>query len=206
MEKEQKMTDPIAKADGTGEEPAAVAEELAPAATDLRAAWEQFFASLSAEDRAALTAALDRLIAAEEHQLASEARAAEEATMAELEGEAAFAGICERAEAIRALIARISWLRALPMRERLVAALYLDRGMRLHEPTPEEKLEAVLSDPALMRALSERMALLRDRERALRPPTVRASHGARMPARLPEVPKNLKEAEEAAHHYFKIRK
>ena len=185
---------------------AAPAEEQAPTTLPLAEAWRAFLAALSEEDRATVGMLLSSLAeAAREHR----ARAAEEeeaALFSEMESEPAFAGITERRDAMHALIDKIPWLRALPPRERLSAALYLDRGMRLSDPSPEEKLTAVLSDPALLRALAERHARDKAAARAAQPPTAGGTHTQRMPARLPKTPLDLAEAGEAAKHYFKIRK
>ena len=185
---------------------AAPGEENAPATLPLEVAWRAFLAALSEEDRATVGMLLTSLAeAAKEHR--DRAAAAEEAALlSEMENEEAFAGITERRDALRALIEKIGWLRALPPRERLSAALYLDRGMRLHEPTPEEKLSAVLADPELLRALAAHHAKGREAARAAQPPTAGGAHSARMPAHLPKTPLDLAEAGEAAKHYFKIRK
>lgn len=196
MEENQKVT-----------EAALAAEENAKnTEKSLREALADLFSSLSLRDRAMLMQALQRMLAGERERAAQEERAEEEAAMAEMDAMPAFAGILDRAEAVRELIARLDWLRALPMHERLSAALYLDRGMRLREPTPAEKLESVLADPALLRALAEKEALSREAERATRPPAVKGANGSRMPARVPKKPKSLAEAGEEAKHYFKIRK
>lgn len=185
---------------------AAAEENTQTAEKSLREALADLFSSLSEHDRATLLFALQAMLASERARAAQKERAEEEAVMAEMDTMPAFAGILSRAEAVRALISRLDWLRALPPRERLSAALYLDRGMRLREPTPAEKLESVLADPALLRALAEKQALSREAERATRPPAVKGASGGRMPARASKKPKSLDEAGEAAKHYFKIRK
>lgn len=213
MEKNQNKTEEKIIAEALATEAEAVTEEneavpvgAEEAKTGVRAAWNRFFSSLSEGDRVTLLAVLDRLCAGERQRLEHEAHAAENAAIAEMDKDPAFAGIAERADALRTLISKIGWLRSLPMRDRLAAALYLDRGMHMREPTPAEKIEAVLADPALLRALAERQAMAEREAEALRPPTVRAAHSGRMPARLPKEPENLTEAGEAAKHYFKIRK
>ena len=184
---------------------AAPIEEKAPVTLPLGEAWRAFLAALSEEDRATVGMLLSSLAEAAREHRDRAAEAEETALLSEMEKEEAFAGITERRDAMHALIDKIPWLRALPPRERLSAALYLDRGMRLAEPSFEEKLSAVLADPALMRALAEHRA--RDRETAHKqPPTAGGAHSARMPARLPKTPLDLAEAGEAARHYFKIRK
>ena len=185
---------------------AAPEEESAPATLPLEAAWRAFLAALSEEDRTTVGMLLTSLAeAAKEHR--DRAAAAEEAALlSEMEKEEAFAGITERRDALRALIEKIGWVRALPPRERLSAALYLDRGMRLSDPSPEEKLSAVLADPALLRALAAHRAKDREAACAAQPPTAGGAHSARMPANLPKTPLDLAEAGEAAKHYFKIRK
>ncbi len=167
----------------------------------LGAAWENFLASLAPGDKEALLSVLTRLAAREAARREEEEEAA---CLTEMEGMPAFAGISARRGEIDDLIARIGWLRALPMRDRLAAACYLDRGMRLHEPTREEKLEAVLSDPALLRALAEKQAMARAAKRGALAPTAHA--GGRMPANLPKPPKDLGEAGLAAKQYFQIHK
>ena len=185
---------------------AAAEENTQTTEKSLREALADLFTSLSEPDRATLLFALQAMLASARERAAQKERAEEEAVMAEMDTMPAFAGILSRAEAVRALIGRLAWLRALPPRERLSAALYLDRGMRLREPTPAEKLESVLADPALLRALAEKQAFAREADRATRPPVVRGASGSRMPARVPKEPKSLEEAGEAAKHYFKIYK
>lgn len=165
----------------------------------LAAAWGKFLAALSPRERETVLGALTRLAEGERARRESEAVAT---CLAEMEKSPAFAGILSRRDAITDLISRVGWLQALPMRDRLAAACYLDRGMRLHEPTAEEKLEAILADPALMRALAERQATLRGAQKQTVAPGVRA--GGRMPANLPKPPKTLREAGQAAKQYFNL--
>lgn len=165
----------------------------------LAAAWGKFLASLAPKERDTVLAVLSRLAARE----AARREAEEEQTvLTEMEGMPAFAGILARRGELRELIGKIGWLRALPIRDRLAAACYLDRGMRLHEPTREEKLEAILSDPALMRALAEKQAAARGARRGALAPAART--GGRMPANLPKPPKDLHEAGLAAKQFFNI--
>ena len=165
----------------------------------LAAAWGKFLSSLSPDERETLIGVLTRLATREAARREAEE---EQAILAEMDSMPAFAGILSRRGELDALIGRIGWLRALPMRDRLAAACYLDRGMRLHEPTREEKLEAILSDPALMRALAEKQAMARAAGRGAFAPTARA--GGRMPANLPKPPKDLREAGLAAKQYFHV--
>ncbi|MBQ8859184.1 MAG: hypothetical protein IJ012_05280 [Clostridia bacterium] len=180
--------------------PPAAAEGEPPVAAPapLGAAWQSFLSAISAEDRAKLLAVLSRLA---EGERARRLRAEEDALLAEMEKEPAFAGITSRRKQMQALVAEISWLAALPTRERLAAAFYLDRGMRYHEPTKEEKLSALLSDPALLRAFAERQAILAAEARERVAPIAR---GGRMPADLPKPPRNLAEAGAAAKRVFRV--
>ena len=132
-------------------------------------------AALPEDARAALYAALAR------RRAERAAEREEEKAIAEMEGEAAFSDIRAHSDAVHALISRVEWLRALPPRERLAAALYLDRGMRLCAPEKKEEEGAA-------RTVT---------------PTVR---GGRMPANVKKAPQTLAEAGEAAKQYFKIRK
>ena len=170
----------------------------------LEEAFAAFLSSLSEGDRAGVAAMLTEAKKARAAHVAAARAAEEEAVIAEMEKADAFSDIRTRREAIEALCSHIYWLGALPLRERLATALYLDRGMRLHEPSAEEKLAAVLSDPALLRALAEKQAEEQAARASLLPPA--HTLGTRMPANLKKPPKNLAEAEEAAKHYFKIRK
>ncbi len=176
------------------------AEGEPPAATPapLGAAWQSFLSAISAEDKGRLLAVLARLA---EGERARRLREEEDALLAEMEGEAPFAGISTRRAEMQALIGEIPWLAALPTRERLAAAFYLDRGMRYHEPTKEEKLSALLSDPALLRAFAEKQAVLAAEARAGVAPT---AHSGRMPADLPKPPRNLAEAGAAAKRVFRV--
>ena len=164
----------------------------------LGAAWQSFLSAISAEDKGRLLAVLSRLA---EGERARRLRAEEETLLAAMEKEPPFAGITARREQMQALIATVPWLAALPTRERLAAAFYLDRGMRYHEPTKEEKLSSLLSDPALLRAFAEKQATLAAAARAGVAPTVGS---ARMPADLPKPPRDLAEAGAAAKRVFRV--
>lgn len=176
-----------------GEEP--------PAATSapLGAAWQSFLSAISEEDRGKLLAVLARLA---EGERARRLREEEDACLAEMEKEEPFLGIATRRDAMQTLVATVPWLSALPTRERLAAAFYLDRGMRYREPTKEEKLSALLSDPALLRAFAEKQALLTAEARAGVAPTAR---GGRMPADLPKPPRDLAEAGAAAKRVLRVK-
>jgi hypothetical protein len=66
----------------------------------------------------------------------------------------------------------------------------------------EEKLSALLSDPALLRAFAEKQALLTAEARAGVAPTAR---GGRMPADLPKPPRDLAEAGAAAKRVLRVK-
>ena len=200
-EKEKTKVPSPAEAAEEGITPPEAGEETAAptaAPASLGAAWQSFLSAVSAEDRERLLAVLARL---SENERARRLQAEEESCLAQMEGEAPFTGIAARAAEMRALIARIPWLASLPTRERLAAAFYLDRGMRYHEPTKEEKLSALLSDPALLRAFAEKQAVLAADARARVAPIAR---GGRMPADLPKPPRNLAEAGAAAKRVFRV--
>ena len=189
-----------AAAEATEAAPSEAAHGLSPAAEE---AFAHFLSVLTPEERQVLVGVISRLRAYEAAQ-AEAARAAEEAAcLREMESEPAFAGISERAEALRALIGSVSWLRELPTRDRLAAACYIDRGMRLHTPTPQEKLEGLLSDPALMRALAERQAAVRA-ARARQTPPIAPGMG-QAPAAPVASPRSLGEAKRAAKNILRVK-
>ena len=166
-----------------------------------REAFAAFLSALSPQDKQVLCAVLGRLQDYERARAEQARAAAEAACLLEMEREPAFAGIREQVDGMQALISRLPWLQALPVRERLEAACYMDRGMRWHAPTPQEKLEALLSDPALMRALAERQAALRQAQEKTTPP-VRAGAGL-SPATAVAKPKSLGEAKQAAKRFLR---
>lgn len=166
-----------------------------------REAFAAFLSALSPQDKQVLCAVLGRLQDYERARAEQARAAAEAACLSEMEREPAFAGIREQADGMQALISKLPWLQALPVRERLEAACYMDRGMRWHAPTPQEKLEALLSDPALMRALAERQAALRLAQEKTTPP-VRAGAGL-SPATAVAKPKSLGEAKQAAKRFLR---
>ena len=166
-----------------------------------REAFAAFLSALSPQDKQVLCAVLGRLQDYERARAEQARAAAEAACLLEMEREPAFAGIREQVDGMQALISRLPWLQALPVRERLEAACYMDRGMRWHAPTPQEKLEALLSDPALMRALAERQAALRQAQEKTTPP-VRAGAGL-APATAVAKPKSLGEAKQAAKRFLR---
>lgn len=168
---------------------------------EAREAFAAFLSALSPKDKQVLCAVLGRLQDYERARAEQARAAAEAACLLEMEREPAFAGIREQADGMQALISKLPWLQALPVRERLEAACYMDRGMRWHAPTPQEKLEALLSDPALMRALAERQAALRLAQEKTTPP-VRAGAGL-SPATAVAKPKSLGEAKQAAKRFFR---
>ncbi len=166
-----------------------------------REAFAAFLSALSPQDKQVLCAVLGRLQDYERARAEQARAAAEAACLLEMEREPAFAGIREQVDGMQALISRLPWLQALPVRERLETACYMDRGMRWHAPTPQEKLEALLSDPALMRALAERQAALRQAQEKTTPP-VRAGAGL-SPATAVAKPKSLGEAKQAAKRFLR---
>ncbi|MBO5050957.1 MAG: hypothetical protein J6D31_02065 [Clostridia bacterium] len=166
-----------------------------------REAFAAFLSALSPQDKQVLCAVLGRLQDYERARAEQARAAAEAACLLEMEREPAFAGIREQVDRMQALISRLPWLQALPVRERLETACYMDRGMRWHAPTPQEKLEALLSDPALMRALAERQAALRQAQEKTTPP-VRAGAGL-SPATAVAKPKSLGEAKQAAKRFLR---
>ena len=178
---------------------AATNRVLSPAAITALA---NFLGSLNQRDTQVLTALLARFRSLFERQRAVSAAAEEEACLSEMEKEPAFQGIRGRREAMHGLIARVPWLRNLPTRDRLAAACYIDRGMQQHAPTPEEKLEAVLSDPALLRALAQKQAALRA---ALANGTPPVRNGGRAPAVIKETPKSLSEAKTEAKRFLRAK-
>ena len=172
---------------------------LSPAAM---AAFGQFLAALDGQDKATLStliAPLREILAA---QQAAAAAAEEEDVLAGMEGEAAFAGIRDRMGAMRQLMAQVPWLRELPLRDRLAAACYIDRGMQQHTPTPEEKLQALLADPALLRALAEKQAALRAQGSISAPPIL---SGGRAPAAVKKPPRSLSEAKTEAKRFLRAK-
>ena len=166
-----------------------------------REAFAAFLSALSPQDKQVLCAVLGRLQDYARARAEQARAAAEAACLLEMEREPAFAGIREQVDGMQALISRLPWLQALPVRERLETACYMDRGMRWHAPTPQEKLEALLSDPALMRALAERQAALRQAQEKTTPP-VRAGAGL-SPATAVAKPKSLGEAKQAAKRFLR---
>lgn len=189
-------------ADAPAEE-AAAAPGGAPLSPAAMAALAQFAASLTGEDREVLAAVLTRLsrLAAAEQEAARLAE--EEACLAALEGDRAFADIRRRRAGMQELIEALPWLRALPLRDRLAAACCLDRGRRVPSPTTEEeRLEAVLGDPALLRALAERQARARRAGGEGLPPTPAPG---RAPACLKAPPASLSEAKAEAKRALRVR-
>ena len=184
-----------------------VPEEAAPVAApeegDTAAA---FFASLSPREREALIGAISHLAESEREREAARLRAEEEAAIAEMEGHAGFHGIAERADAIRALTAAVSWLSALPLHERLSAAYYIDRGMRYGEPTREDLLAAALSDPAIGAALAEATHKERARVGLGLPPVPKKKGTGGAPATVKAAPRSLNEATEAAKKFLRFYK
>jgi hypothetical protein len=172
---------------------------LSPAAMR---AFGAFLAALTEEDRQTLQALLARLQGLSQSLAAERARVARESALAALEQDGRLAGIRDRLPEIDALIARLPWLQALPIEERLAIACYLDRGMQQHAPTAEEKLEAVLSDPALLRALSERQAALRLAHGSMTPPV--AARGL-APALVKTPPETLSEAKREAKRFLRVK-
>lgn len=183
------------KAEGAG----ATEPLLSPAAT---AALMQLATALTAEDKAVLATALGRLSQLAEAGQAAARQAEEEACLTDLAGEPAFADIRGRLPGMQALIESMPWLRALPLRDRLAVACCLDRGRQWQPPTEEERLSAVLSDPALLRALGERQASLRRAEGQGIPPTHRPG---RAPAVLKAPPASLSEAKAEARRALHVR-
>lgn len=180
-------------------EGAAAAGLLSPAAT---AALAQLFASLDGHDKQALLSLITRFREMAEAGRAAQMAAEEEACLCEMEGQPAFCGIRGRLQAMHGLISGVPWLQALPLRERLAAACYIDRGMQLHAPTREEKLQAVLSDPALLRALAERQATLQSATQKSTPPIL---SGGRAPAVVKAPPRSLSEARDEAKRYLRAK-
>lgn len=184
-------------------EEAAAAPGGAPLSPAAMAALSQFAASLTGEDREVLAAVLTRLsrLAAAEQEAARLAE--EEACLTALEGERAFGDIRRRRAGMQELIEALPWLRALPLRDRLAAACCLDRGRRVPSPTTEEeRLEAVLGDPALLRALAERQARARRAGGEGLPPTPAPG---RAPACLKAPPASLSEAKAEAKRALRVR-
>lgn len=185
---------------------AAVTEAASPAteAKDERALLAAFLAALSPTERQTLVAVLTRLSDGEREREARAARAEEEAILSEMEKVPVFRGIGARAEALRALAGAVDWLGALPVRERLAAAFYIDRGMRYGEPTREDLLHAVLSDEALMRELAQRRREATETTKKTLPPVHARRGSAGMPATVKSAPKTLSEATGEAKKYLRF--
>jgi hypothetical protein len=166
------------------------------------AAFANFLAALDEQDKATLSTLIAHLREIVASQKAAAAAAEEEAMLAGMEGEAAFAGIRDRMGAMRTLMEQVPWLRELPLRDRLAAACYIDRGMQAHTPTPEEKLQAVLSDPALLRALAEKQAALQAQAGRTAPPIISGGHA---PATVKKPPKSLAEAKTEAKRFLRAK-
>ncbi|MBQ8350749.1 MAG: hypothetical protein IJY20_01735 [Clostridia bacterium] len=181
------------------EAPTAKGGPLSPAAM---AAFARFLDALNEEDKQVLTGLLTRFREMAAESLAAAQAAEEEAMLAAMEEIPVFAGIRGRTDAMHALIAQVPWLRSLPLRDRLAAACYIDRGMQQHTPTPEEKLQAVLSDPALLRALAEKQAALRAAQARGTPPAVGTGLA---PATVKEKPKSLSEAKTEAKRFLRAK-
>ena len=150
--------------------------------------------SLRPGERAALIAALATRMRREE----------EENALAELAGEAGYTDIAEYAEEMRALPARFPFLATLPTKERLTAAYHMCRGLAATPRTTEEKLEALLTDSALLTALSERFSRLLAARRDATPPVPVRSGTAVPPADRRPSPRDLREASVAAKRYLGI--
>lgn len=169
-----------------------------------RALLADFLAALTPTERQTLVAVLSHLSQAEREREAARARAEEDAILSEMEGEPVFRGIGARADALRALAGAVDWLGALPVRERLAAAFYIDRGMRYGEPTREDLLHAVLSDEALLRELSLRRREASELQKKTLPP-VHAKRGATgAPAAVKREPKTLAEATSEAKKFLRF--
>jgi hypothetical protein len=149
---------------------------------------------LAPGERAALIAAL-----------ASRMRREEEEAMAELAEDANYADIGNCAEELRALPARFPFLNTLPTKERLAAAYLMYRGLAEKPRTAEERLEELLSDPAMLRALSEKFSRLLAARREATPPIPVRSGTAVPPADRRPSPRDLREAATAAKRYLGIK-
>lgn len=196
--------EPTAPADPTVAAAVTEAAEPVAEAKDERALLAAFLAALSPTERQTLVAVLTRLSDGEREREAAAARAEEEAILSEMEKVPVFRGIGARAEALRALAGAVDWLGALPVRERLAAAFYIDRGMRYGEPTREDLLHAVLSDEALLRELAQRRREATETTKKTLPPVYARRGSAGMPATVKSAPKTLSEATGEAKKYLRF--
>lgn len=146
-------------------------------------------------ERAALIAALATRMRREE----------EETALAELAEEPEYADITEYIEEIRALPSRFPFLADLPTKERLTAAYHMYRGLSASPRTAEERLEDLLTDPAMLRALSERFSKLLAARRDATPPVPVRTGTAVPPADRRPLPRDLREASVAAKRYLGIK-
>ena len=146
-------------------------------------------------ERAALIAALASRMRREE----------EDALLAELAKESGYSDIAEYAEEMHALPTRFPFLASLPPRDRLTAAYHMCRGLSAKPRTAEERLEELLSDPAMLQALSERFSRLLAARRDATPPVPIRSGTAVPPADRRPSPRDLREASRAAKHYLGIK-
>ena len=151
--------------------------------------------SLRPGERAALIAALATRMRHEE----------EKTVLAELAREPGYADITEYAEEMRALPTRFPFLAGLPTKERLTAAYHMCRGMKEAPRTAEERLEELLTDPAMLGALSERFSRLLAARRDATPPVPVRSGTAVPPADRRTSPRDLREASVAAKRYLGIK-
>ena len=198
-EEEEALSAPAEEEVTEAEESEAKEEEAdapaSPFSAEASEALAHLLSVMNEKDKAMLLALFARLAGGREKK-----RAEEEACLSAMAGEEAFYDLRERAPEMAALIKETPWLQALPLREQLETACYICRGRGTHAPTPEEKLEAVLSDPALLRVLAERQAKLRAAQAATLPPL---THGGRAPALVKEAPKSLTEAKREAGRYLR---
>lgn len=166
---------------------------------------------VTAETEQAQLSPLDRLSPGERAALIAalairmrENRREEEAQLAALDTDPAYAGIAGRAEALRSLQTQFPFLRTLAPRDRLIAAFHIDRSLHPPQPDTEQRLQALLQDAPLLRALSAyRSALLEARNRSV--PTMASESGATLPpAYRKPAPRDLREAGHAARNALGI--
>ena len=196
----EEPSEPCEPTEEPTEEPAAGEGGLL-SATAYRA-FTQFLSALTEEDKQTLQAVLARLSGLAEAQAAEAARAERERAIAALEAREGLRDIRARLPQLEGLIARLPWLLALPLSERLTVACYLDRGMQQHTQTAEEKLQAVLADGELMRALAAHGASLRAAHGSMMPPV---ATGGRAPALVKKPPADLSEAKREAKRFLRAK-